>query len=149
MSLAGKKRRQSLRPICEINVAAFAGIQLVLWYILISPDVKFQDFIRPTADLAKVAHAESMRAANREDALVVAVQRDGRVWLGYERIAPGQLPDRIHQGLRAGAERKVYIKADARAKYGRVREVLEAVQSSGVEKVGFLVYQRNPPYPKP
>ena len=144
MSLAGRKRRQSLRPICEINVAAFAGIQLVLWCTIISPDLRFfQDFRQPTTDLAKMIHAESMRAANREDALIVAVERTGDVWLSNEKIAPKSLPQAVLEGLKKGAERKVYVRADVRAKYGRVREVLELVRSTGIENVAFLVDQQS------
>jgi biopolymer transport protein ExbD len=90
-----------------------------------------------------------MRAADREDAMVVAVMRTGDVFFVGDRILPDQLEFRIRRQVVFGAERKVYINADARAKYGRVREVLAAVQSSGVEKVGFLVRQRETPSPLP
>jgi biopolymer transport protein ExbD len=38
-------------------------------------------------------------------------------------------------------ERKVYIRADGRAWYGTVKEVLDGVRAAGVEKVGFLLEQ--------
>jgi biopolymer transport protein ExbD len=40
---------------------------------------------------------------------------------------------------------KVYIRAGARARYQAVREVLDAVRFSGMEKVAFLAYQRRAP----
>jgi biopolymer transport protein ExbD len=152
MSLAGRKRRQSLRLICEINVAAFLSIQMVLLLLLLFMELpaSYHDLPKqPSVDLARAGHPVPMRAADREDAMVVAVMRTGDVFFVGDRILPDQLEFRIRRQVVFGAERKVYINADARAKYGRVREVLAAVQSSGVEKVGFLVRQRETPSPLP
>ena len=91
-----------------------------------------------------------MRAADKADAIWVAVQRTGDVWLGDRRVRSlDQLLSGIRERIREGSENKVYISADARAKYGWVREVLEAVQSSATERVAFLVYKRDRPYPEP
>jgi biopolymer transport protein ExbD len=42
-----------------------------------------------------------------------------------------------------GAEKRVYIRADARLRYQIVLEVLDAIHSAGVEKIAFLAYQRS------
>jgi biopolymer transport protein ExbD len=42
-----------------------------------------------------------------------------------------------------GAEKKVYIRAEARLRYRTVLEVLDAIRSSGVEKIAFQAYQRS------
>jgi biopolymer transport protein ExbD len=55
-----------------------------------------------------------------------------------------ELTLRIRDGLRRGAERKVYINADRTAKYGQIRQVLRAISSAGIENVAFLVYQGEP-----
>jgi len=84
-----------------------------------------------------------MRGANREDALIVGVMRTGDIWFGGKKPTTlDALPPGIREGLKHGAEEKVYIRADARAKYGRVRETRAAVRSAGVENVGFLVERR-------
>jgi biopolymer transport protein ExbD/biopolymer transport protein TolR len=98
-----------------------------------------------STDNPKADHPVSMRGANREDAMIVAVQRNGDVWLGYEKVVNiDELTLRIRDRLRRGAERKVYINADRRAKYGQIRQVLRAISSAGIENVAFLVYQREP-----
>jgi biopolymer transport protein TolR len=98
-----------------------------------------------SADLAQADHPISMPKAVREDAMVVAVMRDGKVFFGTDRIKPWNLPVKIRDSVSHGAERKVYIKADARAKYGAVKDVLDGVRSSGIEKIGFLVERRRTP----
>jgi biopolymer transport protein ExbD len=86
-----------------------------------------------------------MRAALKEDALIVAVARDGMVLVGRDRIRLADLSGKIREGLSRGAEDKVYIKAAARAKYGTVKEALDGIRAAGVERVGFLVDQRKAP----
>ena len=141
MSLAGRKRRQSLKLICEINMTAFLSIQLALlsMFMVVVPDANMS---RISVDLAKVDHPVSMRVADREDAIVIAVMRDGAVFFVRDKTLPDQLELKIREQVALGAENKVYINADARARYELVREVLGAVHSAGVENVGFLVAQR-------
>jgi len=93
-------------------------------------------------DLPKVNHPVGMWAANREDAIIVSVIRDGKVFFGNERVEPEQLPSMIKERLAQDAERKVYIKADARVRFGRVSQVLDAIRSAGVLRIAFFVDQR-------
>jgi len=83
-----------------------------------------------------------MPHANREDAIIVTIARDGQVFFRSDRVRPELLPDRIRESLRRGSEKEVYIRADGMAKYGWVAEVLYRVRSAGVEKIGFLVYEK-------
>jgi biopolymer transport protein TolR len=123
-----------------MDVSALAAVMFVLVFVFI--------FLTATphrgvaVDLPKVGHPLSMPGANREDALTIAILRDGQVYFGTSRTRPGDLPAQIRKGVSDGAEKKLYIRADARVRYQTVREVLDAVRSSGVEKVAFLVYQR-------
>jgi len=156
MSLAGRKRRAMLRPICEIKVDAFVGVMLALFAMFALPQmwsffVPERGDYRAAADGVHVPHPRDMREANRADAMWVAVQRTGDVWLGNERVRPpyDDLSSGIRKRVRAGSENKVYISADSRAKYGRVRQVLKAVQASGTERVAFMVWKRDKPYPQP
>ncbi len=96
----------------------------------------------PSYDLPKVGHPIPMPRANREDALLVTVMRDGMIYFQNSRVVPDNLPAMIRDGVNRGAEQKVYIRADARARYGTVAAVLDAVHAGGVEKVTFLVGQR-------
>jgi len=79
-----------------------------------------------------------MPGALKEDALKVVVARNGNIYLREHRIFLEDLPNEIREGLRSGAERKVYVAVDARAKYGEVPAVLDKIRLAGVEKVAFL-----------
>ena len=81
------------------------------------------------ADLPRVTYPVAMWAANREGALVVVIMRDGKVFFRNEQATAEELSEQIRIRLSAThAERKVYIKADARARYGAIRAVLCQLQ---------------------
>ena len=83
-----------------------------------------------------------MPKARREDAIRLSVTSDGSLYFRDQRVAAYEIPDLIREGVRNGAEKKVYVSADARAKYGRVLQVLDGIQLAGVEKVCFITRQQ-------
>jgi biopolymer transport protein ExbD len=87
-------------------------------------------------DLPRVSDPVSMPHASREDAMVVAIMRDDKVFLRRDLIRSDQLPAKIQESMRLGSERKVYIRADGRARYRWIAEVLDCVRSVGVEQIG-------------
>jgi len=94
-------------------------------------------------DLPKTPHPRPMWRAQREDALIVGILRDGNIFFGNDKVAPDQLSGKIGERIRAdGGERKVYIRADSRAQWGRVGEVIDQVRAAGIPEVGFLADQR-------
>jgi biopolymer transport protein ExbD len=145
------KRRQPNQLICGIDGTSFVHVAVVFSFVLLvvflTWPTSFHDGLRPL--LPRVGHPVPMGHANREDAMTVSIFRDDKVFFRSELVKPDQLPDRIRESVNQGAEKKVYIRADARAKYGWVAEVLDNVRSAGVEKIGFLVEQRKAPAPSP
>lgn len=138
-----RSRANSAKPISQINMAAFAGVMFVLVFALMVVGVGATSPRRGTSvDLPKVWHPVEMRRADREDALIVGIERDGKVYFRNERVTADELPAKIAEGLAHGSERRVYIRADARARYGDVSAVLDGVRSAGVENVVFIVEQR-------
>lgn len=130
---------------CRIDVSAFLSIQLVLLFVLMVAVNDQKDLPRNSTDQPKVVHAIPMPGANREDAMIVAVQRDGRVWLRNQTISAAELPIHLREAVSHGAERKVYIHADAHARYRSVLNVLSAVRAAGIENVGFFVDDKGTP----
>jgi biopolymer transport protein ExbD len=61
-------------------------------------------------------------------------------------VRPDHVRSKILDRLKySRVERKVYIRADRRVRYSTVKDILEGVRSSGIERVAFLVDQRRPP----
>jgi len=120
---------------------------LALLYLFMFPQVDGHRWV--PVDMPKAHHPVSMRGAGREDAMIVAITCSNKVFFRTDPVSLDQLPDRIRESVSQGSEKKVYIRADARAKYAWVAEVLDNVHSAGIEKIGFLVDQRRTPVPKP
>jgi biopolymer transport protein ExbD len=132
--LSALKRKSEL--LCRIDMWGFVSVMLVLLFLLMP--LAGVDRRGPAADLFSVRHSTRMPGALKEDALKVVVTRDGTIYFREHRIALEDLPNEIREGLRSGAERKVYIAVDARAKFGDVPAVLDKIRLAGVEKVAFL-----------
>jgi biopolymer transport protein ExbD/biopolymer transport protein TolR len=85
-----------------------------------------------------------MWRAQRENAIVIGIMRTGDIFFGNDKIAADQLNEKISERIGSeGGERRVYIRADGRAQWGRVGEVVDQVRAAGIPEVGFLADQRS------
>jgi biopolymer transport protein ExbD/biopolymer transport protein TolR len=97
-----------------------------------------------SVQLPATTNAVAVPNADKEDALVVAVTRDGRVYLGTDLISPAELADKVKSEVATRADKRLYVKADARTPYANVVKVLDAVRTSGVQGLTLLTDQREP-----
>ncbi len=138
MSLA--KRNEGAKVNSDINVTPMVDVMLVLLIIFMVVTPMLQHGV--TVDMAKVNNPEQMPDADKEDALLVAVMRDGKVFFGTDPIKVEDLTGRIKDRLANKTDKRVFIKADARAKFGSVVEVVDNVRSAGVDQLGLLTDQK-------
>jgi biopolymer transport protein TolR len=93
-------------------------------------------------DMAKVENPTAMPDADKDDAIVVAVTRDGGVFLGQNRVDPSQLGSLVRDKLADKTDKTIYVRADARAQYRAVEDAIDDVRTAGVEEVGLLTQKR-------
>jgi biopolymer transport protein ExbD len=79
-----------------------------------------------------------MNNAIKEDALHVSISASGDVYFRSVKISRSELTSHIREGLRAGSEKKVYVIADARARYEDIRPVLTEISLAGVEQIALI-----------
>ncbi len=139
MALA--KRNEGSKVNSNINVTPMVDVMLVLLIIFMVITPMLQKGI--SVDLAKTNNPIEMQAADTEDALVVAIQRDGKVFFGTDPTTADQLTNKIKDRIANKVDKTVYIRADARAKYGTVVEVVDNVRAAGVDQLGLLTEQRH------
>src|SRR5437763_446718 len=138
MALA--KRDEGKKVNSNINVTPMVDVMLVLLIIFMVITPMLQKGV--SVDLAKVNSPEAMPDADKEDALIVAVMRDGKIFFGNDQINPDQLTQKIKDRISNRTNKIVFVRADARAKYGSVVEVVDNVRSAGVDDLGLLTEQR-------
>jgi biopolymer transport protein ExbD len=124
------------------NVIPMADIMLVLLIIFMVVTPMLQKGV--SVDMASVNDPRDMQDADKDDAIIVAVTRDGTLYLGNTKInkedITGQIKDRIANKL----DKTVYVKSDARAKYGDVVAVVDEIRSAGVDSLGLLTEKTKP-----
>jgi biopolymer transport protein TolR len=138
--MAIAKRDEGKKVNSNINVTPMVDVMLVLLIIFMVITPMLQKGV--SVDLAKVNSPEAMPDADKEDALIVAVMRDGQIFFGNDKIAADQLTQKVKDRLTNRVDKRVYVRADARAKYGSVVEVVDNVRSAGVDDLGLLTEQR-------
>ena len=132
------KKKTAPPPVAEINVTPMVDVMLVLLiiFMVITPMLTKGTQV----DLVKTKAAITMQAADKEDAILIAVTRNGGVFLspGNLKIAPDQLPEKVKDLLTNKPDKMVYIKSDARARYGLVEDVIDNVRAAGVDQIGLI-----------
>jgi biopolymer transport protein ExbD/biopolymer transport protein TolR len=96
-------------------------------------------------DMAKVNDPTNMPDADKEDAIVVAITRDGGVFLGQNRVALAELGGLVRDKLSDKPGKTIYVRADARAQFRAVEDAIDAVRTAGVDDVGLLTQKREGP----
>jgi biopolymer transport protein ExbD len=98
-------------------------------------------------DLAKAAHPVAMPGAGTDDAIVVALIRDGGVFLGRNKVDPARLDKCIRDNRTDRTSETMYLRADSRAQYREVENAIEAMRRAGAEQVGLLTKRNEDPQP--
>ena len=133
-------RNEGAKVNSNINVTPMVDVMLVLLIMFMVITPMLQKGI--PLDLARVNNPDQMKDADKEDALTVSVTRDGRVYFGNDPIEADQLTNKIKDRIASRTEKIVYLRADARAKYKWVVEVVDNVRAAGVDDLGLLTEQK-------
>jgi biopolymer transport protein ExbD len=130
------KKAQAPGPVADINVTPMVDVMLVLLIIFIVITPMLSKGI--SVDMAKANNPSPMQDADKEDAVLVAIARDGKVYLGTEQLPPDVLPGKVKDLLTNKLNKTVYVRADARSKYERVVDVVDNLRNAGVDNIGLL-----------
>ena len=132
----GRYKPQAGSQMASPNVIPMADIMLVLLIIFMVVTPMLQKNM--PVDMAKTDTARDMQDADKDDAIVVAVTRDGAIYLGHNATPKDDLTNQIKDRLANRLDKTVYVKSDARAKYGDVVAVVDEIRSAGVDQLGLL-----------
>jgi biopolymer transport protein ExbD len=91
--------------------------------------------------------AVRMPDADRRDALVVTITRDGSAYLATDRLELSTLTEALKAKFAARTEHTVYVKADARTSYRDVMKVLDALAAASTECPILLTARPQSPAP--
>ena len=134
-------RNEGAKVNSNINVTPMVDVMLVLLiiFMVITPMLNN----KVNVDLPKADSAIVMEDANKEDAVTIAVTRDGRTFLGGDQVTLDDLGPKITAKLENKTNKQVYMRADARANYGKVMDAVDGVRAAGVSQLGLLTERRD------
>jgi biopolymer transport protein ExbD/biopolymer transport protein TolR len=95
MALA--KRDEGSKVNSNINVTPMVDVMLVLLIIFMVITPMLQKGV--SVDMAKVNNPNPMPDADKEDALLISIMRDGKIYFGSDRVEPDQLTQKVKDRL--------------------------------------------------
>ncbi|MGH9509705.1 MAG: biopolymer transporter ExbD [Terriglobales bacterium] len=132
------KRR--MITVSDINVTPLVDVMLVLLIIFMVITPMLQKGV--SVDLVRTRNPQQMQEADKEDAVVVAITRDGNVFLqhptGVTKVKAEDLGPKVKDLVTNRLDKTVYVRSDARAKYKDVVDVVDNIRSAGVDKLGLI-----------
>jgi biopolymer transport protein ExbD len=132
--MAGKRKGPG--AVADINVTPMVDIMLVLLIIFMVITPMLQK--GTSVDMVKAANPRTMSDADKEDAVLLAVTRDGKIYLGNSPVALDEITKKVKDMIEGRLDKTVYVKSDARAKYGDVVRVINNIRAAGVDSLGLL-----------
>jgi biopolymer transport protein TolR len=128
-----RRRGRSRRALAEINVTPLVDVMLVLLIIfMISAPLLT---VGVPVELPKT---EAGAMDEQNEPLSISVQADGTIFIQESPVAFGQLADALRALGEAGFDRPVFVRADGKAPYETVAQVMAALSTSGFTKIGLI-----------
>lgn len=139
----GHQRARPPELFCSIDRTPFLAVSASLFAIFLFALMLTNGLPRfGPSDLPKVNYPDVEPDAYRDDAIVLVVMSNGRVFWRKDPVSIDDLRHELHHRLERDPEAQVFLAVDAHASYANVSTVLAAVRSVGAERVVFLVDQR-------
>ena len=135
------EQKKAPPPVSDINVTPMVDVMLVVLIIFMVITPMLNKGVAVT--MAKARNPITMADADKEDAVLVAITRDAKVFLmpGTIQVQPDQLAEKVKDLLVNKATKMVFIRADQRARFGVVEDVVDNLRTAGVDQLGLLTEQ--------
>jgi biopolymer transport protein ExbD/biopolymer transport protein TolR len=134
-----EKKHKAPPPVADINVTPMVDVMLVMLIIFMVITPMLSKGV--TVELAKTRNPIPMQAADKSDAIIVAVSKDGRTYLNTTQMPAEDLPPKVKDLLTNRVDKTVFVKSDARARYEKVVDVVDNLRAAGVDNIGLLTEQ--------
>ncbi|MFV0411219.1 MAG: ExbD/TolR family protein [Paracoccus sp. (in: a-proteobacteria)] len=123
-SRRGRSRRQ---PMAEINVTPFVDVMLVLLIIFMVA----APLLTVGVPLQLPETAANAVPAEPEEPLTISVPADGALIVMDENVPEDELIARLNTLVEGRQSRKIFLRADNAIPYGRVVQVMGALNAAG------------------
>ncbi len=91
-----------------------------------------------TVNLPKAVNPLDAPEADREDAAMIALTREGRTYFNKNPINDNELVSRLTEWFANKSEKWLFIKSDQAVPYGRVVDVVNSCRTAGIDRIGLM-----------
>jgi len=126
-------------PVTDINVTPMVDVMLVILIIFMVITPMLSKGV--SVDMVRTKNPIAMQAADKTDAVIVAVTRDGKSYLGSTQVPSEDLAPKVKDLLANRIDHMVFLRADSRARYEKVVDVVDNLRAAGVDQLGLLTEQ--------
>jgi biopolymer transport protein ExbD len=136
---SGEAGEDRYAPLAEINVTPMVDVMLVLLVIFMVTAPLLA--VGVPLDLPKTKAAV---ITEPKPPVVLSLNRSGEVFIGDERIDPGDLEQRLAGLAAEDSSRIVYVRGDQTISYAQLMDALGIVNRAGFSKVSLIAQPIGP-----
>ena len=130
---SGEVGEDRYQPLAEINVTPMVDVMLVLLVIFMVTAPLLT--VGVPLDLPKT---QAAAISDPKPPVILSLNRVGEVFIGDERIEPGDLAERLSGLASEDPTRIVYVRGDQTISYAQLMEALGMVNRAGFGKVSLI-----------
>ena len=130
----GRRRRRSRRSaLSEINVTPLVDVMLVLLIVfMISAPLL-------TAGVpVELPKTEAGAMQDQSEPITVSIRQDGAIFVQEEAVAFEGLSPRLKAMSNGDGKKPIYVRADGRAAYAAVAQVMASLSTSGFSSINLI-----------
>jgi len=124
-------------PKAEINVTPLVDVVLVLLiiFMVITPMLQRGKSV----ELPKAKEIEKKKTDAKDNALILSVTPDKKLYLDNDSLDEKALEDRLREEVARDPSRKILLKADSSLQVGDVRKVMDMARKAQAQTVALAV----------
>lgn len=130
----GRRTGGTYRPMAEINVTPLVDVMLVLLIVFMVAAPLLTAGV--PVDLPK---SEAQAISDEENKPIeISVTKEDKIFIGETEVKDGNLINLLAAMTEGNAERRIYIRGDQALSYGKIMNVIGAVNGAGFTKVALI-----------
>ncbi len=130
----GRRRRARSRPVSDINVTPFVDVMMVLLVVFMVA----APLLTVGVPLQLPRSAAAALPVDREEPLTVNLDASGQIYVQREPVAFEDFIATLQAAAAGRATDRVFLRADTALDYGRVAQVMGALNAGGFRNIGLV-----------
>lgn len=133
-SSSGRRNRRGRRAVMsEINVTPFVDVMLVLLIIFMVTAPMLTAGVN--VDLPETSAAS---LPGDDEPLTISVSNNGKIYIQETAVEMSELTSKLNAIAKAKKETRIFVRGDKTVDYGRMMQVVSAINEGGFSKVGLV-----------